>query len=69
MKPVLIATTLAIFSLTRLACADDAVIRIATERAYPPFNYMQPDGSIAGLDVDMANALCAEMKAKCTIVA
>ena len=69
MKPVLIAAALALLGLTRLAAAEDAVIRIATEGAYPPFNYMQPDGSIAGLDVDMANALCAEMKAKCTIVA
>lgn len=68
MKPVLIAAAIALLGLTRLASADDTVIRIATEGAYPPFNYMQPDGSIAGLDVDMANALCAEMKAKCTIV-
>jgi polar amino acid transport system substrate-binding protein len=69
MKPVLIAAALAFLSLTPNAHAQDAVIRIATEGAYPPFNYMEPDGSIAGMDVEMANALCAEMKAKCTIVA
>ncbi|WP_312798082.1 ABC transporter substrate-binding protein [Tianweitania sp.] len=69
MKPVLIAAALALLSLTPHASAQDATIRIATEGAYPPFNYMQPDGSIAGLDVEMANALCAEMKATCTIVA
>lgn len=69
MKPVLIAAALAFLSLTPNAYAQDAVIRIATEGAYPPFNYMEPDGSIAGMDVEMANALCAEMKAKCTIVA
>ncbi|WP_245413699.1 ABC transporter substrate-binding protein [Mangrovicella endophytica] len=51
-----------------MASAQEA-IRIATEGAYPPFNFVQPDGSLAGLDVDMANALCAEMKAECTIVA
>ena len=44
-------------------------IRIATEGAYPPFNFVDADGSLKGFDVDIANALCEEMKAKCTIVA
>ncbi|GGD29598.1 ABC transporter substrate-binding protein [Aureimonas glaciei] len=69
MKPFLVATVVALLGLSPLASAQESVIRIATEGAYPPFNYMQPDGSIAGLDVDIANALCAEMKAECTIVA
>lgn len=47
----------------------DNVIRIATEGAYAPFNYANADGSLGGFDVDIANALCAEMKAKCEIVA
>jgi polar amino acid transport system substrate-binding protein len=69
MKPFLVATVVALLGLSPLASAQEAAIRIATEGAYPPFNYVQPDGSIAGLDVDIANALCAEMKAECTIVA
>lgn len=44
-------------------------IRIATEGAYPPFNYTNNDGSLGGFDVDVAKAICAEMKAKCEIVA
>ena len=44
-------------------------IRIATEGAYPPFNYTNADGSIAGFDVDVANALCEQMQADCEIVA
>ena len=43
-------------------------IRMATEGAYAPFNYVKPDGELAGFDVDIAKALCAEMKAECTIV-
>jgi histidine transport system substrate-binding protein len=43
-------------------------IRMATEGAYPPFNETGPDGAVRGLDVDIGNALCAEMKAKCTWV-
>ena len=44
-------------------------IRIATEGAYPPFNFTNADGTIGGYDVDVANALCAQMQAKCEIVA
>ena len=44
-------------------------IRIATEGAYPPFNYTNADGSLAGYDIDVANALCKQMQAKCEIVA
>lgn len=69
MKPFVLATLVALLGLSPLASAQEPVIRIATEGAYPPFNFMQPDGTIAGLDIDIANALCAEMKAECTIVA
>lgn len=44
-------------------------IRIATEGAYPPFNYTNNDGSLGGFDIDVANAVCAHMKAECEIVA
>ncbi|MFW2177933.1 MULTISPECIES: transporter substrate-binding domain-containing protein [unclassified Moraxella] len=44
-------------------------IRIATEGAYKPFNFTNADGSLAGYDVDVAKAVCAEMKADCQIVA
>lgn len=47
----------------------ERVIRVATEGAYPPFNKTNPDGSLSGFDVDVANALCAELKAKCEIKA
>ena len=44
-------------------------IRIATEGAYPPFNYTNADGTLAGYDIDVANALCDQMQVKCEIVA
>jgi len=52
---------------TSVATADG--IRIATEGAYPPFNMKNSSGQLVGFDVDIAKALCAEMKAKCEIVA
>lgn len=53
------------------ASGDQAgkTIRIATEGAYPPFNMTNADGSLSGFDVDVANALCDQMQAKCEVVA
>lgn len=50
------------------AKAQDA-IKIATEGAYPPFNAKDASGALIGFDVEIAKALCAEMKAECEIVA
>lgn len=70
MKTLLASTAFAtVAAFASFAAAQDAEIRIATEGAYPPFNSTDTDGSLKGLDVDIANALCEEMKAKCTIVA
>jgi octopine/nopaline transport system substrate-binding protein len=67
----LAACVLAIFS--GAARADDAgqwsKIRIATEGAYAPWNYMSPDGKLAGYEIDLTNELCKRMKADCEIVA
>ncbi|MGO1966579.1 MAG: transporter substrate-binding domain-containing protein [Moraxellaceae bacterium] len=54
---------------TAAAETTGQTIRIATEGAYPPFNYTNADVSLAGFDVDVANALCDQMQAECDIVA
>ncbi len=51
------------------AQAEMMKIRIATEGAYPPFNYVDANGELQGFDVDIAKALCDHLKADCTIVA
>jgi polar amino acid transport system substrate-binding protein/arginine/ornithine transport system substrate-binding protein len=44
-------------------------VRIATEGAYPPFNFVDASGKPGGFDVDLAEAICAAAKFQCSIVA
>jgi polar amino acid transport system substrate-binding protein len=43
------------------------VLRFLTETDYPPFNYTGPDGNPAGFNVDLARAICEELKVGCTV--
>lgn len=56
-------------SASKDSAASSEVLRIGTEGAYAPFNFTNADGSLGGFDVDIANALCADMKVKCDIQA
>lgn len=60
-------TAAAVMMVAGAAQAADK-IRIGTEGAYPPFNTLTSDGKLVGFDIDMANALCEEMKADCEFV-
>ncbi|TGT91292.1 MULTISPECIES: transporter substrate-binding domain-containing protein [unclassified Mesorhizobium] len=66
-------TASVLISLTGAVRADDAgqwsKIRIATEGAYAPWNYMSPDGKLVGYEIDLAQELCRRMKTECEIVA
>ncbi|MEL6748107.1 MAG: transporter substrate-binding domain-containing protein, partial [Pseudomonadota bacterium] len=44
-------------------------LRIGTEGAYPPFNYVKADGSLVGFDIAMTKELCRRIGAKCTFTA
>jgi len=69
MKKWLLVAAIAATAATGVAQAKDwKVVRFGIEGAYPPFSWTEADGSLKGFDVDMANALCAEMKVKCKIV-
>lgn len=57
----------ALFAVAGTAHAADK-IRIGTEGAYPPFNMVDAKGQVTGFDIDIAKALCAELKAECQII-
>jgi polar amino acid transport system substrate-binding protein len=44
-------------------------IRFLTTADYPPFNFRDPSGELVGFNVDLARALCAELKVACTVQA
>lgn len=70
MKRILViaACCLALAAGSAMAREWDKV-RIGVEGAYPPFSYVQPDGQLAGFDIDVARALGEAMGAEVTLVA
>ena len=72
MKKILIFALGTLFSLLTFALPVAAQpvkkIKIGVEGAYPPFSQIGTDGKLMGFDIDIANALCEQMKAQCTLV-
>lgn len=43
-------------------------LRVGVEGNYPPFSQLGADGALSGFDIDIARAVCAEMKVECVLV-
>ncbi|WP_428242599.1 transporter substrate-binding domain-containing protein [Gynuella sp.] len=63
MKKILL-TLSALLAMASYSHAEET-IRIAVDVPYEPFEYKAPDGSLTGFEIELGNAVCAEMKVKC----
>jgi polar amino acid transport system substrate-binding protein len=61
---------LAAAALTAMAAGVSAqeTVRIATEGAYAPWNFLDDSGNPAGFEIDLANAICEQAGIECEIV-
>ena len=73
MHKALIVFCLAVLlaGMTGPALAKDEYppLRVAVDAPYPPFAMVDKRGNLSGFDVDIANALCAELKRTCVVKA
>lgn len=72
MRPIvkqLCVVALALSTSAASFASDWHTIRFATEGAYAPWNVVEPNGQLAGFDIDVTRDLCRRMKVDCPIVA
>lgn len=69
LKRITLAASAVVLATSMASAASHTMkLKIGTEGAYPPFNNLTADGQLVGFDIDIAKALCEEMKADCEFV-
>ncbi|KEQ14393.1 arginine ABC transporter substrate-binding protein [Endozoicomonas montiporae] len=61
-----IGVTTGVFTMGSLPIQATETIRFGTEATYPPFEFLDENNELTGFDIDLAKAICAEIKAECT---
>lgn len=54
--------------ISAVAMAQTPDLKVAIDPTYVPFTFKTPEGKPTGFDVDVANALCVQIKRKCVFV-
>ena len=60
--------TIALAGIATAAAAQGKDLKVAIDPTYEPFTFKTPDGKPTGFDVDIAQALCEQIKRKCVFV-
>ena len=69
MKSLLAGAILASLAALSLSCAGGSdAVRIATEGAYPPYNFINEDGELDGFERELGDELCHRANLQCVWV-
>jgi arginine/ornithine transport system substrate-binding protein len=69
LRGLIVAASIVVFGgIAAPANAQAKKVRLGVEGAYPPFSEIDKSGMLKGFDIDIANALCAQMKVECVMV-
>lgn len=66
---ILLAVIAASFAFGSFSVHAGEKLKLGTEGAFPPFNYIDASGKLAGFDVEIGVELCKRMDADCELVA
>lgn len=66
MKKLLLAAAISALCVSAFAQGKD--LKVAIDATYEPFTFKTADGKPTGFDVDIASALCEQIKRKCVFV-
>ncbi|NVK73249.1 MAG: transporter substrate-binding domain-containing protein [Oceanospirillaceae bacterium] len=53
------------FAMQAPTFASGDTIRFGVDPTYPPYEYKQADGKLAGFEIDLGNAICEKVQKKC----
>ena len=57
--------SVAVLALSATGALAQQVIRMGTEGAYPPYNYLNEANELVGFEIDLGNALCERANLTC----
>ncbi|KSV66851.1 hypothetical protein N183_32865 [Sinorhizobium sp. Sb3] len=64
----IVAAALLLASVSAARADGERDLVLANEGGFPPFNSIAADGNLQGFDIDIGNAICKIIEAKCTFV-
>ncbi|NNF90684.1 MAG: transporter substrate-binding domain-containing protein, partial [Boseongicola sp.] len=59
MKILLLATATVALTAGAVFAGSHSVVRMGTEGAYPPYNFINDDGEVDGFERELGDELCA----------
>ncbi len=65
MKKIILTTTALAFTAGMAFADGHSVVRMGTEGAYPPYNFINDDGEVDGLERALGDELCARAELTC----